>query len=362
MIKKEKISSSELGLLIIGFVFGGLAVSSPAKAAYQDAWLAQILTWIGGFILVTLYLSLAKLNPKRTLTQMLRDHFGKYLGSILGMFYIMFFIHLASLTVRIFGEYMVTVNFQEMRTISVICFIFLPIAYGLKNGIEISARLNQLIVPIMIVIVTLTILLSASSFDFDNFLPFLERGFPHVLKTGFRILSVSFGNMIVFLMIYPIVQEKENIVKATYLGVTVVGFVLLGVLTRDLLVLGPNMMALQMFPPHVTLSLIPGAVVEPLVSINALIGVGIKTVIFIYCAILGISQILNLEDYRMILLPVVTVVASLSMWIHSSYPELYRWLEGNMVYYSLPFQVIIPCILLIISLIKNKKPKERETC
>ncbi len=360
MIKEEKISLSELNLLIIGFVFGGLAVTSPAKAAYQNAWLAQILSWIGGFILVTIYLLIAKLNPKKTLIQMLKEHFGKYLGSMIGVLYIIFFIHFASLTMRIFGEYMVTVSFIETRTVFIICFVFLPITYALKNGIEIAARVNQLIIPMMIFIIVLTILLSAKSFKYDNFLPFLEGGFLHVLKIGLRILSVSFGNMIVFLMIYPIVQEKKYIVKTTYLGVTIVGVVLLGVLVRDLLVLGPYMMSLQMFPPHVTLSLIPGAVIEPIVGVNLLIGVGIKTVVFIYCALLGITQIFNLEDYKLILLPVVTLVISLSMWLHPNYPDLYRWVERNMVCYSLPFQVIIPCILLIISLIKNKTPSREE--
>lgn len=360
MIKEEKISSSELNLLIIGFVFGGLAIASPAKAAYQNAWLAQILSWIGGFILATIYLLIAKLNPNKTLIQMLKEHFGKYLGSIIGMLYVIFFIHFASLTMRIFGEYMVTVNFIETRTVFVICFVFLPITYALKNGIEISARVNQLIIPIMIFIIALTILLSIKSFDYDNFLPFLEGGFLHVLKIGIRILSVSFGNMMVFLMIYPIVQEKKYIVKTTYLGVTIVGLILLGALVRDLLVLGPYMMSIQMFPPHVTLSLIPGAVIEPMVGVNLLIGVGIKVVIFIYCALLGITQIFNLEDYKLLILPVVTLVISLSIWIHPNYPDLYRWVERNMVYYGLPFQVIIPCILLIISLIKNKTPSREE--
>lgn len=360
MIKQEKISLSQLNLLIVGFVFGGLAVTSPAKAAYQDAWLAQILSWIVGFLLVTMYLALAKLNPQKTLIQMLKEHFGKYLGSIISIFYILFFIHFASLTMRIYGEYMVTVNFQNMRVVSIICFVFLAIVYALKNGIEVAARVNQLIVPVMIFIVAVTVVLSASTFNYDNLLPFLEDGFFNVLKIGFRILSVSFGNMIVFLMIYPIVQEKQGIPKVTYFGTAIVGLILLVILLRDTLVLGPRMMSLQTFPPHVTLSLIPGAVIEPLVSINVLIGVGIKTIIFIYCALLGITEIFNLKDYKLILLPVVTVVVAVSTWIAPNYPDLYRWIERNMVYYALPFQVIIPCILLIISLIRNNKTDKKE--
>lgn len=362
MFKEEKLSLNEIKLLVVGFVFGGLAVTSPTKAAHQDAWLAQIISWLLGCILIAVYLPLIRFNNKKTLIEMLKECFGKYLGSIIGIFYVIYFIHLASITIRIFGEYMVSVSYPTFSVATIICFLFLGIIYSLKKGILVCTRVNSLFIPLVLVVTILTIAASAVEFDFNNLLPVLEGGFGHVVKIGFRTFALSFGNLVVFLMIFPNVVDQEGIGKSTYKGVTIIGLLLLGIVLRNLLVLGPHILPIQLFPPHVTLSLIPWAVLDPLISVNVLSGVGIKTIVFIYCAAIGICQIVGLEDYKLIVIPLCVATICFAMWLYPNYPALYRWVERNMVFYAAPFQVIIPLILLIISLIKNRKPKKKEVC
>lgn len=100
-----KISGIQLALLIIGFTFGSTAIMNPSYGAGQDAWLAFILGFIGGTTLLGIYVAIAHLNPGKNLYEILESFFGKYLGRGIGLLYVWYFIHLASLVLRNFGEF-----------------------------------------------------------------------------------------------------------------------------------------------------------------------------------------------------------------------------------------------------------------
>ena len=54
--KSVKISSIQLFSLMVGFIIGSTIIINPANAAKEDSWLAFIIGWLGGFILIFVYL------------------------------------------------------------------------------------------------------------------------------------------------------------------------------------------------------------------------------------------------------------------------------------------------------------------
>ena len=52
MIRDTRISGYQLSLLMMSFIFGSSAIVAPAATAGQDAWLAFILGWLGGLLLM----------------------------------------------------------------------------------------------------------------------------------------------------------------------------------------------------------------------------------------------------------------------------------------------------------------------
>jgi len=104
MIRKEYISPIQLTMLIIGYILGSSVVSYPAKGAGRDAWIAHLIAWVLGGVLLFIYVMIAKLNSEKTLMEILKEHFGKILGSIIGVLYIFYFIHIASLTSTLFSS------------------------------------------------------------------------------------------------------------------------------------------------------------------------------------------------------------------------------------------------------------------
>ena len=103
-----------------------------------------------------------------------------------------------------------------------------------------------------------------------------------------------------------------------------------------------------------TARLIPSINIEPLVSLNFFIGGGIKVSVLIFAATYGISQIFKIDNYKPLVLAVTTFIVVLSIWVYSNVFDMFRWASKIYPYYALPFQVIIPIILLGISLLRKK--------
>jgi len=349
-----KISSIQLSLIMIGFIFGSSAIINPATGAYQDAWLAFIIGWFGSYLLVGIYVFLSLLHPCKTIVDILKDCFGKFFGSLFAFGYIFYFIHLAALVLRNFGEYMNTVNYPETPLIFLLIALSIVTAFAVKNGLEVFTRVNEMLMPFVIIFVTILFLIFMNIYELKNLLPFLERGFTPVLQSGFAVLTFPFGETVIFLMIFPALNKRENLLKTAFIATTAGGLILLNITLRDLMALGPVLINKIIFPPHTTTGLLPHFVIDPFIAANLLINGGFKIIICLYAASLGITQLFGLDDYKPFVFPITAIAVSLSYWVYDSLPEMTRWAAEIYPYYAIPFQILIPLLSLLISIIKKK--------
>lgn len=354
-MEKAKISSIQLSLLLMGFLFGSTLIVNPALSAKNDAWLALILGGVCGALLMGIYVAIALLNPSKTLVEILRDRLGKFVGNVVAILYIWYFIHLASLVFRNFGEFMTTTTFPETPMEVIIGIFAALLLYAVNSGIEVLGRLGELFV-LIIPIISLTIGLSLiTSHDFTAVLPVLENGMAPVLSATFGFVTFPFGETVVFLMLFPHLNKKDSLKKITALSALLFVVLSLFVFLRDISVLGVDLMYRATFTPHLTSLLIPSINVEPLLNINLLIGGGIKISVCIYAAVKALSQVLGIDDYRKLSTPIATFCVVLSIWVYENVIEMIDWAGKVWPYYSIPFQFVFPLILLFLSLIKKKK-------
>lgn len=357
MSKGEKISGIALFLWLVTYTLGDMPILNPAigAKAYQDSWLGFILGWVGGFILMVIYVSIIRLNPSKTLFEILKDSFGKYLGSILIIFYIWYFIYNGSLVVREFGEYVVTVNYSETPIVFVLVLLILMAAYMIKSGLEVISRVYGILTFIFIFSVLLLTIMSIPQFDFNNFFPFLEHGLKPVLKAGFATVAFPFGELVLLLVISSVANESVNIKKIAYSAVALGGCLIFITLIRDIMVLGPGLLENQTFPAMASTQMIPKPLdVSPLVAVSLLIGSGIETTTYLYACTLGITQLFNLDDYKPFVFPMSALMVMISIWNFTNISQFFDWVGEIYPYYVLPFQTIIPLIILIILWTKKK--------
>ncbi len=354
-MKSEKILPLQLSLLLIGFIFGSTAIFNPASGAGHDAWLAFIVGWSGGFISIMIFATIASMNPGQTLVEILINYFGKAIGSIIIVFYIWYFLHLAALVLRNFGEYMVVTNYTETPVLFIMFCFIVVVAYNVKKGLEVFARVSELFVPVIFVFVIMIGIVLIRRYQFNHMLPFLENGIGPVIQSGFKVWTFPFGETVAFLMIFPNLNDTKKIKKISVRSCLVAGIIILMIVVRDLTVTGADMMKFgrEIFTPNVTAQLITDNFqLETLISTNFLIGGGIKLIVCLYAASMGIAQLSGLDDFKPLVYPLAAFVLSLSIWIYDDIFTMFSWAAKTWPYYSIPFQFIIPIILLFFSLKK----------
>jgi len=355
MVTNEKISNLQLGFLITVFTLGDFLIINPSKAAMQDAWLAILIALFGGYVLLGIYLGIYLLNPSQTLIEILRKYFGKFIGSIIGIMYVWYFIHIGSVVLRTISEYMVIANYPETPLFFITIIIALPMLYVLRKGLEVLVRLSELVIPLMYLVFITFTFLTISLHDISNLHPFLEKGIGPVLKVSFGVVTFPFGEIVVFLMIFPYLNDKEKIVRTTCISIGIVGISLALLTFRELAVLGPQIFIKTNFPPQTVASLVPNIIIEPFVAINKLLGGFFQTSVWMFGATLATTQLLGLDDMKPLITPFMAIIVPLSIWIYHDFSDLIRIAAEIYPYYALFFQVVIPTILLLISIVKRKR-------
>src|SRR5690554_3287380 len=348
MQREIKISPIQFSMLVIALTFRDFHIMNPTRFAKQDAWIAFVIGMIMGLVIITIYILIAKIHPGKNLIEILQDTFGKYVGILLSILYIFFFLHLSSLILRALSEYMIIVNYYETPQYFIMLSIMLVIVYTLRKGFEVAARAAEIFIPVLILFVVFLFFILTDNFKFDFFLPVLKNGVKPILNTGFIILNFPFGGLVVLLMIFPYLNERNKMVKHTYISVIIGGLLLLMIIVRDLVVLGSNISSFVVFPPNISTSLIPTAVLEPFISMNLLIAVAGTLCVYINATSKAISILFNVED-KTLIIPIVTIVIGVSLWQFNNISEIFKFLTEVFPYYSFVFQAIIPLGILIVS-------------
>lgn len=351
-MKDVKISGFQLSILYIGFLLGSSAIINCSFTAAQDAWIAYLMGWGSGFILLGIYIYLAILNPSKTLIDMLKEYFGTYIGSIIGLLYVWYFIHIASLVIRNFSEFMISIIYPETPISFILIVLMLLFVYTLKSGFEVFVRTAELVVPFLLLIVLLTTLFLLKEFDYNNILPMLENGIVPILHAAFRVNAFPFGETVVFLMIFPYVKNQK-IKKASFLSFLIAGGLLFIITLRDIFILGSDLLQRGVYPQLISTKLFPFIDIDPLIAVDLLIAGGAKIIILMFGAIFGLVQIFDLDNYKSYITPVGLIIISLSVWLYDSTFEMIDWGLEIFPYYAIPFQIVIPLLLLILSLIKQ---------
>ena len=102
--------------------------------------------------------------------------------------------------------------------------------------------------------------------------------------------------------------------------------------------------------------MLPGVEFDPLLDLNYILDGIIKVGILLYAAAIGITEVLNLNDYKPFVFPLTIVIVSLSIWVYNNFLEALQWATKIYPIYSSLFQIILPVFILIFSLIiKHKK-------
>ncbi len=361
MLEKGKISSLQLSFLMLVLMIATIDVFLPAYVAQEakrDAWISVILGTAAATVIIYIFLLLGLRYPEKTLLQYACDILGKPLGKAVGLVYIYFFLMAAWTVTRELGELFLIAYNPDSPMIVYSIVVIMVAAYAVTMGLEVIARINELFLPLGLIILIFIPLINIPNMDFKNFLPVLADGIKPAIR-GSILIQAWIIEAVVVLQLIPFVSDRAGIKKNIFVAVLILGLAMeAGVLT--IAVYG-QLTEHLMFPALLFVRLARlGQYIEKMdILIIGVwtIGIFLKITIFYYVSVLSISQFFGFRSYRYMIIPAGVLIIVLSIASADNIAGINRYIQTIFPFFSLTVSFVIPALLLLISTLRSKTEK-----
>jgi len=349
----EKISNRQFNFIIFisrsTVVVATLPVLTAASEVRQDAWLSGLLVFAGTVLLVLLIAGLGVLFPGRTVVEISHKLWGRLAGSLLSLVILWAFLHLSAVEVRIYSEMIIVGFLLETPIIFVTSSMVFAAVISAYMGIETIGRIADLIFPVFIGIIIITLFALGVEADFRNLQPVLAQGFQPAL-TG-SLVPIAFSSQLMVIgMLIPNLINPQKAVRSSLWAVAGASFIILVMVVLVLGVLGPDEGQRAVFPFFKALRGIQISEFLERIEILAVFtwGFGLFVAIstLIYCGARGLSQVFNISDYRHLLLPLGVIWVVLAIRDFDNMFELRSFISPDIFGIYGLFLVLFPYLML----------------
>ncbi|MDQ6418655.1 GerAB/ArcD/ProY family transporter [Paenibacillus sp. LHD-117] len=356
----ERISLNQLGSMIVLFLIGSSSLFLLASDAGKDAWLAVFIGMLGGLVLLWgVNLMIFRNAPRSNLIEVINDHFGKWLGFVFSLSYVIYFCYKSIRNVREFGDLINMVLLPNTPISAIMLIVCGMAAYTVFSGVNVFFRMAEFILPIVIGIYVLLFLIMAGAglLHLENVLPVLDEGIKPVLKAAFPgLISFPFGELVLFLMYWKYAEQDGGMIRVTMKCYIFSGLFI--TLTNLLLLSGLGKLGAVVTIPflHITKFIQVAKFLEridPLVALLLFTGVYFKLTAYFMGAVLALRYLMKIPERYAV--PLIGCVIFFGSFLFRNYMEQVSFgFQFNLKYHFPIFQIAFPLLLLIAVVIKKR--------
>ena len=221
-VGSNAITPGELTFLLIGSMVGVGILSLPndlVVLSKQDAWISAFIGSIYPLYMVIISSLLCKMNPKKNILILSRKCFGKLIGSILNIVFLLYFVLLTTSVAFQVSLIKGTLIVPFLSIQKILIVILSLAAYTAIKGLKVLARINQLM---FILTIILSLILFTALFEgkYLNILPILGSGVLNIVKSSEKS-SFAYGGIEIIFLIYPFITDKTKIMKSSLKSVLI---------------------------------------------------------------------------------------------------------------------------------------------
>ncbi|PEJ49347.1 hypothetical protein CN692_23160 [Bacillus sp. AFS002410] len=333
------------------------------KYAKHNGWISVLFSGVFSISIIFLYSLLLKRFPNLTIFEICKFFFGKWIGGILIVGYILYFIFtsliISQFYIGSFGKWV----FSNTPTWAILLLLMMIGIYLGKESIRTLTRFYQLAFWVIFTI----FLFSLSAYkdvDWQYLLPIGNTNITGIVKGSYHSIFMSEG-FVSLLVVYPFVKAhhrkkiNSSIISALFVTFIYLFIVILctGFFSSKELKLIPEptiylYKTLTFFHVLERLDLLFLSIWFVLIASSY--------VVYLFLANIGILNLLKINKNRTLS---ILVICSLIFLIGNFLPVTYSFMEKLLDIFnfaSIIFIVVIPLLTLIISLLFKIKSKEVE--
>lgn len=268
-------------------------------------------------------------------------------------------------TTRIFGEVVVTAIFVETPLEVIIISMFLITVMLCLHEPEVVARINELLLPIIVLPLVVIAFASFQQAEWDNLLPIFSTSWKNVFRGGIET-AFSYQGYELMLIYFAFAQRGSNPFKATRYGITFSMFVYMLIVLASITVFGHEEIQRLAWP---TLELVkttqmPGLILERLES--AFLGVWVAAVFTTtantyYVVVYGLRQWLG---RGMMFQRIIAALLLIPLFYISLIPQNVVQLSAltdNLAYMGLIVTTFLPLVYALVTLMRYGRGEHAES-
>ena len=243
----EKISTHQFltlgAAVLMGTTFLPVA-SIVTGVGGRDGWMSVLPGFAVGIPYGLMVISLVEQYPHKNLLQISETLFGKWIGKIIGVLYILIMSYFGGLVLAQVGD-IYQVSIMPVAPISVFYLGgLLLVFYLVWSGIEVFARFSEVIFPLIVVALVLNVGLSIPRIEQGELMPILSEGLKPLFWGGIKVVPFALTYILFLAGIAAFLptskQELGQLKTGVWRAVFLVGMLDTLVALIQILVFGPS--------------------------------------------------------------------------------------------------------------------------
>jgi spore germination protein KB len=326
----------------------------------KDLWLGILISYLMAVIMCLMIGRIKYSFPEKDFFEIIEDCLGMVISKIFLIIYILSAFYICVLINSFLIHFINATALPNTPKVALAIPITFLCIWMVKEGVELICRFATIfILPTMFSIAILTIMLTPNM-NITNLLPPFQENIGKILHGALSTFIFPLGEVVVFSAFFKKFSNKKASYKVLLTGTSIGSLIVLIISVTNVLVLGIKLASDTYYPTYVSASRITiGNYVrglEVILSTAFILGAFVKSTVYFTICCKAVSRTFGFKDnYKFIITPIGLLLLCSSLFFYDGPLDYTQWLKKNLVPYSIPYVIIIPIIIFIISEFKNKK-------
>ncbi|HHW01057.1 MAG TPA: endospore germination permease [Clostridiaceae bacterium] len=357
---REKISTRQAIILFILFMFSSLLWLYPftaAKFGKQAGWLTPVFAIFPYIGLVFVLQALFKNNREANLSDIIFKTFGRVLGTVLLILYLIWMLLTLGIYVRFFAEKFLSSllpnTHMNFFTVTLLATVF----YASQRGVVYIARTAEFLFLVFSAIFFIIFIITIPNFEVINLFPVTHHDILPLMKSTYSSIGI-WGSLTFVFFFGDKINDKEHIKRFGLQGAVYLVLAALMISIQTIGVYGYSVIE-RLSLPYVfvvkgvsilkTIERIESVTVASWIILDF---IAISVTLLILTSI--IKSIFALTDERSLLSPVTIFAFIFSQYIARNRFELENFFSLISIPANIIFGFVFPLIILVVGKIRGK--------
>ncbi|SDW14922.1 spore germination protein KB [Paenibacillus sp. CF384] len=336
-----------------------LTVSPSIEIARQDAWISLLVAGVIGLFVTLICIRVSQRHSSLTLVEFAQKLFGKWVGKLIGMLYIIMWFSVASDILRIFSLFIKQFLFHNTPIWVIASLMVAAMVYiNLAGSIEAIARFSEMAGPLLLVGIVITFALNLTNLHPSLIFPiYADTGIQPIIKGSF--VNASFlGESMMIMMLTPFIANSQKLVKPTLLAICVPSVVAVLTAIMVIMTFGANIGSTLIFPYFSMVRFINYLDfvqnMDVWIMFIWIFSVFVKLAIYLFINSYGTAQLLGIKNWRRVLFYAAAVIFSISL-LPANIIGMLDYANFVWIPYIFPIFIVgLPLLLWLVSLIRGR--------